>query len=1737
MEDTEKDLLVQVDKEIEKLKYYLEESDEIIEEGDFVEIEVTHNRTTAIHDKLCNLIAHVQELKIERGIETARAIRQWKKDTKERFAPWTLQMGKIENAMSQRRKEIQDEIDRKKAHEQSVRDLRRQEELRDREREMWEEKFNAELTMTEKKIELERTAKASLAKLPQLKITPFKGTAADWVRFENMFLTQINSRPISDEEKFGYLLESVGPKVRDRIANLKPGTVGYKTAWERLKKEYGQTKVVVNAHMDEIINLTPVRGSNYSKVQEFYEKLSKNFDALQTLEEGEKLHGFVMATLNKLPQVKPDLVRVDENWEDWSMEDLIDALQKWLRRNNTETSTEQHKKPEKHLFTLKGEKPTPYCLFCRKQDHWSDSCTVVTELVDRRKFFMDHSLCFNCGRSGHRAEQCRRRGCLKCKYKHHTSICDKRERASSMQNEVSQTSSPTEVSLTGYTTYAEEKVLPAIIPVCVEGEILWAYLDTGSGRNFISREAVKKLKLKPARHESREILTVNGSKVQSMPIFDTSIVSLDGKACEEIELTGSRLADFTTVRRPDMNQLKLKYSHTQDKRFYMTSGGEYQIHLILGDSMYSKIRTEKVFKGNPGEPLVEETTFGWVVHGGDEYTSDGVCMYLREVNDYEKLYSLDVLGVEDRGENDQFDVLRDFKENIARRDDGRYEVSFPWIPGAELSNTNEVLSRKRLQNVERRLSKNENLREEYADIIEEQLRMGIVEEAPQRPTGERVFYMPHKLVIKESAVTTKVRMVFDASAKPYPLANSINDCMFTGPPLQPLLWDIMVRARMSTNLLLGDIEKAFLQIGVKEKDRDAFRFLFNVKGEERHLRFMRVPFGVEASPFVLGATLQNHLQQQGTEFEDTVRALKENTYVDNLMQMGGDQEQLVKFKKESTEILENAKFPVHKWESNVRSLESENMPNPSKILGHTWNKEEDTLKFPAKPFPEDQPVTKRTILSYLGAIYDPLGIVSPTMAQGKHIYRQACDEKKGWNAEVSSQLRDEWFKWTKQLKTVEIPRSVATLIGEITGVHLHLFADASNLACCAAAVAVVEQQGGISKGLLTSKSRISKRNTSIARLELVSGHMAANMAKNLHGALQRWPINSTTIWMDSMVALYWLTNPAKAWKVFVANRVRKIAEATSEIGITWKYVPTDMNLADLGSRGATIAKMERGNWLTGPKWLLDEKQWPQQPKLKCTEVADEECRPTPEGILHTQERKLDEWDALLERGTYWRTMRVTAWMLRFISNCKARGNKLKRRSGPLVTEEITTATTCWVRRVQRAGQASLQSPGWKLVQDEHTGVLKCEGRVKGYRPTYLPGGPLAEKLVAHVHNQIMHLGVANTMASVREGWWIPKLRARVKKTIKRCNVCKVFSTRPYEAAPTSALPEYRTEGSRPFEVTGVDFAGPLSYRVGKEELGKYSIIIFTCASSRAVHLEVTRTQTADEFQKKLNAFISRRTRPRVVISDNAGVFKTTADWIRAIRKSEKLQNYLAREEIRWQFNLTRSPWWGGFYERLIKEIKKTLHKTLGRSRLSYEAMESVVMDIERNLNNRPLTYVEAEGEEEVLTPNVIMWGRDAYPIEYIELIEDDKKKLTKMNKRLEEAKAHAWGRWKREYIHSLMEGHRLNKEGGATPVVGEVVLVVGDEKNRGEWKKGKVSRLIQGKDGVVRGVILLHKGHTIERPLQLVCPLEIRGVDHSVHRQEGRRDEVQPRNQRVRRPAAQQAAERIAVQMRTEEED
>ncbi len=339
--------------------------------------------------------------------------------------------------------------------------------------------------------------------------------------------------------------------------------------------------------------------------------------------------------------------------------------------------------------------------------------------------------------------------------------------------------------------------------------------------------------------------------------------------------------------------------------------------------------------------------------------------------------------------------------------------------------------------------------------------------------------------------------------------------------------------------------------------------------------------------------------------------------------------------------------------------------------------------------------------------------------------------------------------------------------------------------------------------------------------------MAANTVKNLWRALHYLPIASTTVWMDSMVALYWITNPGKQWKVFIANRVQKIAEITNEIGITWNYCPTSKNLADMGSRGIELDKLENSEWFTGPDWLLDKQQWSEQPNLKSSKEVNVEHKPLKETIFYNKESDPDEWTLQLTKNKYWRTLRVTN-RLGFADNARAKGRRVQKRTWPLTTEEIWNAKDYLTKRLQRNISANLQT----------------KGRIQRYRPTYIDGGLFADKLILHAHEQIRLLGTANRIAVIREEWWIPKLRSKVKKMINACNTCKVYRGKPFGAASTSAMPTFRTEPGRPFQTTGIDFAGPLSYRISKTELDKCYILIFTYSTTRAVHL-------AEEFQRKL----------------------------------------------------------------------------------------------------------------------------------------------------------------------------------------------------------------------------------------------------------------------------------------------
>ena len=168
------------------------------------------------------------------------------------------------------------------------------------------------------------------------------------------------------------------------------------------------------------------------------------------------------------------------------------------------------------------------------------------------------------------------------------------------------------------------------------------------------------------------------------------------------------------------------------------------------------------------------------------------------------------------------------------------------------------------------------------------------------------------------------------------------------------------------------------------------------------------------------------------------------------------------------------------------------------------------------------------------------------------------------------------------------------------------------------------------------------------------------------------------------------------------------------------------------------------------------------------------------------------------------------------------------------------------------------------------------------------------------------------MAKVRERYWVPRLRTILKKEKRKCGKCKIMAAKPYPEPQRGLLPEKRVTAKYPFAVTGVDFVGPCHLKEGKQETKGY-VVVFSCATSRAVYFTATKTMEAKEFVDKLNEFIAVHSRPQAIISDNAKTFKAAAKFIEKLRRSEELHAYLSDQDIKWDFILSKSSWRGAFY--------------------------------------------------------------------------------------------------------------------------------------------------------------------------------------------------------------------------------
>ncbi|XP_052233274.1 uncharacterized protein LOC127846138 [Dreissena polymorpha] len=322
-------------------------------------------------------------------------------------------------------------------------------------------------------------------------------------------------------------------------------------------------------------------------------------------------------------------------------------------------------------------------------------------------------------------------------------------------------------------------------------------------------------------------------------------------------------------------------------------------------------------------------------------------------------------------------------------------------------------------------------------------------------------------------------------------------------------------------------------------------------------------------------------------------------------------------------------------------------------------------------------------------------------------------------------------------------------------------------------------------------------------------------------------------------------------------------------------------------------------------------------------------------------------------------------------------------------------------------------------------------------------------VVMDAQERILHSGQNLTVTFIRQKNWIPAIRRRVQQVIKKCVPCRRVVGKPYSAPDPPPLPAMRVEEADPFTVTGVDFSGALQVRGTDGQNTKAYICLFTCASTRAEHLELVPDLSTETFLQAYRRFCSRHSVvPRMMISDNGTTFVGAANQIKNLFASEKIHTELSRRGTEWRFSIKRAPWYGGWWERLIGGTKTFIKKVLGRSYVDFHTLSTVITEIEAVKNDRPLTYIStAQSYLQPLTPSHLVSGRritvlpdscdvDLDPQNII--TRENISKRARMKQKLIDDFRCKWGR---EYLKALRENQRISGRNEQTIKVGDIVMV------------------------------------------------------------------------------------------------
>ncbi|XP_071037206.1 uncharacterized protein [Parasteatoda tepidariorum] len=529
-------------------------------------------------------------------------------------------------------------------------------------------------------------------------------------------------------------------------------------------------------------------------------------------------------------------------------------------------------------------------------------------------------------------------------------------------------------------------------------------------------------------------------------------------------------------------------------------------------------------------------------------------------------------------------------------------------------------------------------------------------------------------------------------------------------------------------------------------------------------------------------------------------------------------------------------LPLAKWSTN------------SQVLKNEWKKEE--IKFETK-----------------------------TQVQ-RHTWLCGID----WDELLPPSIASRWSKWIidlPHLSNIRIPRWIGISSADV---NIHVFCDVSERAYGTVLYVRFTEDTKFHVRMVCSRNRLSPlKRITLPRLELLAALLDARLL-HYFCTVTKLDKNTATLWSDSTVALNWIQGNPNRWKTFVSNRTSEILNYTNPTQC--RHCPGNENPADHLSRGVAPTELKSLDlWWLGPTWLTQSsKFWPSKQLNDANpDIYAELRKPASQSLLITSYQPLID---ISRFSSYMKLLRVTAWIFCFSYNCRSK----QHISIDLACDELNTAKNYWILTVQKqcfsaelnALQNNSSLPKSSKISRFNPflqeNLIRLGGRLQfaplkneKKHPLLLDGSHLFVHLfIYYIHVKLHHLGVQIVLSEIRSNFWIIRGREAIKRVLYKCLPCKLSQTSRSQQIE-APLPRDRITSCLPFTTIGIDFAGPLYVR-NLKPLNTAYIALFTCSTTRAVHIELISELTTDKFLMALKRFVGRRGVPHTIYTENATTF-------------------------------------------------------------------------------------------------------------------------------------------------------------------------------------------------------------------------------------------------------------------------